>query len=87
MGPTEQACATRAFGQDSALRERLNALAEERRRSGYRHLHVLLRREGHAVNKKRIQRLYHEEQLTVRRRGARNAIGTRRSIATRRAGA
>ena len=32
------------------LRERLKALAQERRRFGYRRLHVLLRREGHAVN-------------------------------------
>jgi putative transposase len=35
------------------LRERLKALAQERRRFGYRRLHVLLRREGHAVNKTR----------------------------------
>jgi putative transposase len=38
---------------DDALRERLKALAEERRRFGYRRRYVLLRREGHAVNKKR----------------------------------
>ena len=31
---------------DMALRERLRALARERRRFGYRRLHVLLRREG-----------------------------------------
>ena len=38
----------------------------------------LLRREGHAVNRKRVQRLYREEKLTVRRRGGRKrAIGTR----------
>lgn len=41
-------------GEDAALRERLNALAYERRRFGYRRLHVLLRREGWAVNKKRV---------------------------------
>ena len=56
---------------DVALRERLKALAQERRRFGYRRLHVLLRREGHAVNRKRVQRLYREERLTVRRRGGR----------------
>ena len=66
---------------DGALRERLKALAQERRRFGYRRLHVLLRREGHAVNRKRVQRLYREERLTVRRRGGRKrAIGTRRPI-------
>jgi putative transposase len=43
------------------LRLRLRELAEQRRRFGYRRLHVLLRREGHAVNKKRVQRLYGQE--------------------------
>ena len=64
---------------DTALRERLKALAEERRRFGYRRLHVLLRREGHLVNRKRVQRLYREEKLMVRRRGGRKrALGARR---------
>src|SRR5277367_3426374 len=68
---------------DGELRERLKALAQERRRFGYRRLHVLLRREGHAVNKKRVQRLYREERLTVRRRGGRKrALGTRRPMVT-----
>ena len=63
---------------DGALRDRLKTLAQERRRFGYRRLHVLLRREGHAVNRKLVQRLYREERLTVRRRGGRKrAIGTR----------
>ena len=64
---------------DGLLRERLKVLAGERRRFGYRRLHVLLRREGHAVNRKRVQRLYREEKLTVRRRGDRKrALGARR---------
>lgn len=68
---------------DSALRERLKALAQERRRFGYRRLHVLLRREGQVVNKKRVQRIYREERLTVRRRGGcKRAIGTRRPMET-----
>ena len=66
---------------DGALRDRLKALAQERRRFGYRRLHVMLRREGHAVNKKRVQRIYREEKLTVRRRGGRKrAMGTRRPL-------
>ncbi len=66
---------------DGSLRERLKALAQERRRFGYRRLHVLLRREGQAVNRKRVQRIYREERLTVRRRGGRKrAMGTRRPI-------
>ncbi len=63
---------------DGPLRARLKALAQERRRFGYRRLHVLLRREGHAINRKRVQRLYREERLMVRRRGGRKrALGTR----------
>jgi len=63
---------------DGPSRERLKALAEERRRFGYRRLHVLLRREGRLVNKKRVQRIYGEERLTVRRRADRLvAAGTR----------
>ena len=63
---------------DHDLRERMKALAHERRRFGYRRLHVLLRREGHLVNHKRLFRLYREEKLTVRKRGGRKrAIGTR----------
>lgn len=63
---------------DAALRERLKAMAAERRRFGYRRLHVLLRREGHVVNHKRLFRVYREEKLNVRRRGGRKrAIGTR----------
>lgn len=63
---------------DHGLRERMKALAHERRRFGYRRLHVLLRREGHLVNHKKLFRLYREEKLTVRKRGGRKrAIGTR----------
>jgi len=54
---------------DQELRERLRQLAGERRRFGYRRLHVLLRREGEQVNHKRVYRLYREEGLSVRRRG------------------
>ena len=68
---------------DTTLRERLKALAQERRRFGYRRLHVLLRREGLEVNRRRVQRLYREERLTVRRRGGRKrALGERRPMET-----
>lgn len=67
------------------MRERLKALAVERR-FGYRRLHVLLRREGHAVNRKRVQRIYREEKLMVRRRGGRKrALGERGPIAAAKA--
>ena len=66
---------------DPLLRERLRALAKERRRFGYRRLHVLLRREGYVVNHKRLFRIYREERLMVRKRGGRKrALGTRAPI-------
>jgi putative transposase len=57
------------------LRERLRALAGERRRFGYRRLHELLRREGWRVNHKLVHRLYREEELAIRRRGRRKRGG------------
>jgi putative transposase len=63
---------------DSALRQRLRELAQERRRFGYRRLGWLLAREGHTMNSKKLYRLYREEKLMVRRRGGRKrALGTR----------
>ena len=63
---------------DVALRESMKAIAHKRRRFGYRRLHVLLRREGHVVNHKRLFRMYREEKLHVRHRGGRKrAIGSR----------
>jgi putative transposase len=64
--------------EDRALRERLRALASERRRFGYRRLHYYLTKEGFVVNHKRLFRIYREERLMVRRRGGRKrALGTR----------
>ncbi|WP_156139588.1 IS3 family transposase [Sphingomonas sp. 35-24ZXX] len=63
---------------DTALREKLRGLANQRRRFGYRRLHILLRREGVMINRKKTQRLYKEEGLAVRRRRSRKrAVGTR----------
>jgi len=63
---------------DAALRARLCELASERRRFGYRRLHVLLRNEGLVRNRKKTQRLYREEGVAVRRRkGRKRAVGTR----------
>ncbi len=63
---------------EPCLRERLVALAKERRRFGYRRLLIFLRREGFVVNHKRLFRIYREERLMVRKRGGRKrALGTR----------
>jgi putative transposase len=53
---------------DDALRARILALARKGPRYGYRRIHVLLRREGFAGNRKRTYRIYREERLSVRRR-------------------
>ena len=65
-------------GDDAEVRTKLRELAAERRRFGYRRLHVLLRREGIRINHKKLRRLYALERLQVRRRGGRKrAVGTR----------
>lgn len=57
---------------------KLRDLANQRRRFEYRRLHILLRREGVMINRKKTQRLYREEGLAVRRRRSRKrAVGTR----------
>lgn len=66
---------------DGVLRTRLLALAAQRRRFGYRRLHLLLRREGINVNHKKLYRIYREEKLVVRKRGGRKrALGIRSPI-------
>lgn len=63
---------------DGVLRTRLKELAAVRRRFGYRRLHLLLKREGLAVNHKKLYRIYREEKLVVRKRGGRKrALGCR----------
>jgi len=53
---------------DEAVRERLQELAEKRRRWGSPRLHVLMRREGLIHNHKRTERLYREMGLSLRLR-------------------
>lgn len=43
---------------DGVLRTRLKELAAQRRRFGYRRLHLLIAREGVTVNHKKLYRLY-----------------------------
>ena len=68
----------RRRGDDISLRARLRDLAAQRPRFGYRRLHVLLRREGIVVNHKRVERLYREEGLAVRRRTRKALTAIRR---------
>ena len=71
---------------DPRLLDRLRALAAERRRFGYRRLTITLRREGFAVNHKRVHRIYraHGLQLRARRkRGVRYVRGNAVAPVTR----
>ena len=52
---------------DTPLRQRLREMAQQRRRFGYRRLGWRLIREGHAMNHKKLYRLYREEKLMVHR--------------------
>ena len=48
---------------DGQLREAMKAVAAERRRFGYRRIHVMLDRQGIVMNQKKLRRLYREEKL------------------------
>ena len=67
---------------DGEVRAKLRGLAAERRRFGYRRLHILLARDGVELNHKRLFRIHREERLGVRKRGGRKrALGTRSPMA------
>ena len=66
---------------DGDLREAMKKVAAERRRFGYRRIHIMLQRQGIEMSQKKLRRLYREERLQVRRRGGRKrALGSRRPM-------
>ena len=68
-------------GDDADLRDAIKRVSKERRRFGYRCIHVMVAREGFTVNHKKLRRIYREEKLQVRRRGGRKrALGTRKPL-------
>ena len=68
----------KADPENQALTARMIELAQERRRFGYRRIHVLLRREGVQANHKRVHRLYRMAGLAVRRRRRRERVAVER---------
>ena len=56
------------------LGERIAAIATQRRRFGYRRIHILPQREGWAINVKRVYRLYRQAGHVVKKR-SRKRIG------------
>ena len=69
--------------RNQQLRQRLRALAEERRRWGCPLLYQVLRREGWTVNHKRVERLYREEGLSLPRRRRRKRLSHVRVVRER----
>lgn len=65
---------------DEALRSRMRALAEQRRRFGCARLHVMLKREGLVINRKRTERIYREEQLSLRLKKRKRRPAVSRSV-------
>jgi putative transposase len=63
---------------DIVVRERLRQLAQQHPRWGYRFLALLLRREGHKVNHKRVLRLYREEGLKLRPKRRKKVVSVQR---------
>ncbi len=61
-------------GTQAELKQRIKEICETRVRYGYRRVHVLLRREGFAVNPKRIYRLYKELGLQLRNKVPRRRV-------------
>lgn len=56
------------------LREQIAVLAHRHRRYGVGTIHLKLRQKGLVVNYKRVERLYQEAGLQVRRRSARRCL-------------
>jgi putative transposase len=69
-------CSTKL--EERLLRERITALAHQKRRFGYRRIHMLLKRENVVINHKKLFRIYKELGLKVLKRGGRKrALGQR----------
>ena len=69
---------------DGELRQRLRGFARSHPRWGYRRAHAVLVREGHQLNRKKVQRLWREEGLRVpARRRKRQRLGTSTTPADR----
>jgi putative transposase len=69
---------------DAVLRKHLRCFAKAHPRWGYRRAHAVLVREGHAVNRKKVQRLWREEGLRVpQKRRKRQRLGSSTTPADR----
>lgn len=63
---------------DQELRDRIREIAATKRRYGCPRIYVRLRRDGWRVNHKKVERLYHDEGLSLRRRRRKKATAVPR---------
>ena len=63
---------------DSALREAILAVANQRKRFGQERIYLMLRRQGWKDNIKRVRRIYREEGLSLRLKRRRKRTATAR---------
>lgn len=64
--------------EEGLLKEKITTIAHEKRRYGYRRIHMLLKRQGININHKKLFRIYKQLGLKVLKRGGRKrALGTR----------
>jgi putative transposase len=72
---------SRTRTDDIALREAMKKVASERRRFGYRRIHIMLELQGIVMKLNKLRRFYREEKLQLRKRGGRKrSLGKRRPM-------
>jgi putative transposase len=73
MAPKTYRYRSRRPGQ-AALEARIKEICATRVRYGYRRVHVLLRRDGWAINAKRVRRIYSGLGLQLRNKSPRRRV-------------
>ena len=70
---------TLSLCSEEVIAEKVQTIAYEKRRYGYRRIHMILKREGMKVNHKKIYRIYTQLGLKVKKRKSRRkALGERK---------
>ena len=64
-------------GDQASLKLKIKDICEARVRYGYRRVHVMLRRDGIAINEKRTRRLYNELGLQLRNKVPKRLVKTK----------
>lgn len=79
VGLERNTCRYQSKPEDTkALEAKIQAIAFERRRFGYRRIHMMLKRSGMTINHKKVWRIYRELGLKVKKRsGRKRALSVR----------